>query len=354
MRPPICLLLLLPLSLAFVEVQVLQSKGSVRQRESSSRDYAPDLSGRSTTASRRQPLPRLHAVPLSKYSDSISYFKENSDYRCCIDTDGYLSDDNVDAKYELCVVEEQDLPDLCKFVVATFGADVISLSTDMNSFEKMLMNPAAEFLNGYSGLVAFAEVFSGTKQRVSDRVQNPTTMGISAPDMTGLTRQEKIAKAEKDSLILILSRPATAGDSQQTASTTDIVASIELRLQPCDAKIPFSLPWLDRVERRMGSFIGLGMEKGSADMQPYLSNLCVDERYRGKKIGRALVRAVENIAKTNWGYNRIYLHVDEDNKAALNLYKSEGYRDVGHRWNPFWSGQAADIGYYVKTLTGPQ
>jgi ribosomal protein S18 acetylase RimI-like enzyme len=97
--------------------------------------------------------------------------------------------------------------------------------------------------------------------------------------------------------------------------------------------------------------MGLGTEKGSADMQPYLSNLCVDERYRGRKIGRALVRCVENIAKTDWGYNRIYLHVDEDNQAALNLYKSEGYRDVGHRWNPFWSGQAADIGYYVKTLT---
>ncbi|KAL3910870.1 MAG: hypothetical protein SGARI_001919, partial [Bacillariaceae sp.] len=246
---------------------------------------------------------------------------------CSIDSDGYLDGGDDDtSKYELGVVEEQDLPDLCKFVVATFGADVISLSTDMNSFEKMLMNPAAEFLNGYSGLVAFAEVFSGTKQRVSDRVQN---MGISAPNMAGLTRQEKIVKAEKDSLILILSRPASGSTSQ--ASTTDIIAAIELRLQPCDAKIPFSIPWLDRVERRMGSVIGLGMEKGSADMQPYLSNLCVNEKYRGKKIGRALVRCVEDIAKTNWGYNRIYLHVDEDNKAALNLYKSEGYRDVGHR-----------------------
>ena len=81
-----------------------------------------------------------------------------------------------------------------------------------------------------------------------------------------------------------------------------------------------------------------------------MSNLCVDERFRGKQIGRALVRCVENIAKTSWGYQRIYLHVDEDNKAALNLYKGEGYRDVGHRWNPFWAGSAADIGYFVKPL----
>ena len=89
----------------------------------------------------------------------------------------------------------------------------------------------------------------------------------------------------------------------------------------------------------------------STIIQPYLSNLCVDERYRGKKIGRALVRCVENISKSCWGYNRMYLHVDEDNIPAVNLYKSEGYHDVGHRWNPFWSGKASDIGYYVKSLS---
>jgi ribosomal protein S18 acetylase RimI-like enzyme len=110
---------------------------------------------------------------------------------------------------------------------------------------------------------------------------------------------------------------------------------------------------LDKIERRLAATIGLGEGTGR-DLKPYLSNLCVDEKYRGKKIGRALVRCVENIAKTRWGYTRMYLHVDEDNNAALGLYQSEGYRDVGHRWNPFWAGSAADIGYYVKTLQDPK
>lgn len=92
--------------------------------------------------------------------------------------------------------------------------------------------------------------------------------------------------------------------------------------QPCDAKIPFSLPWLDRVERRIAATVGIGADSG--DLQPYLSNLCVDEKFRGKKIGRALVRCVEDIAKTTWGMSRMYLHVDEDNIAALSLYCSEG------------------------------
>ena len=109
--------------------------------------------------------------------------------------------------------------------------------------------------------------------------------------------------------------------------------------QPCDAKIPFSLPWLDRIERNVASSIGLGEDATGHDLQPYLSNLCVDEKFRGKKIGRAFVRCVENIAKTNWGFNRMYLHVDEDNAAAFGLYRSDGYRDVGHRWNPFWAGK---------------
>jgi ribosomal protein S18 acetylase RimI-like enzyme len=231
--------------------------------------------------------------------------------------------------YELSVVEEQDVPELCKFVVSTFGADVISLSSDMNNIERMLLNPAAALLNGYSGVVAFAEVYSGTKQRLSGRIQQERSSSLSsssssstminpniiaAPDLKGLTHQEKITKVEKNSLILILVRKESSpNDAQQQQppqqpqqQQPDIIASIELRLQPCDAKIPFSIPWLDRVERRLGSVIGLGMDEQEREaggtsnnletMQPYLSNLCVEERYRGKKIGRALVRCVENIA----------------------------------------------------------
>lgn len=289
-------------------------------------------------------LDPLGAIPLARFADSITFFSNDvggRDYRCCIDSSGNFCDTPDGECYELGIAQEQDLPALCKFVVTTFGADAIALSTNMNSLERMLLNPAAEFLNGYSNLVAFAEVYSGTKQRMSNRISNDD---IAPPTLTGLSPLEKIDKAERGSLILILSRP-NIGDE------VDIIATIELRLQPCDAKIPFSIPWLDRVERRMGSMIGLGAERGSSELQPYLSNLCVSEKFRGKKIGRAMVRCVEDITKACWGYNRIYLHVDEDNAAALNLYKSEGYRDVGHRWNPFWSGRAADIGYFVKTLS---
>lgn len=339
-RTTLLFLLLLPFSLAFVGDYGIRRNNIKRRR-------------RSSYSSRSSNTP-CHLIPLAKFDESISFFSEPEMYRCGINSEGLFSPRNENSEspsFKLGVVEEEELPDLCKFVVSAFGAEAIQLSSDINSFERMLMSPAAEFLNGYSGLVAFAEVFSGTKQRISGRLrENPEMVNISAPALKGLSYEETIRKAERGSLVLVLGREKIDTVNNKNI---EVIASIELRLQPCDAKIPFSIPWLDRVERRMGSFFGLGHienEVGRNDLQPYLSNLCVDEKFRGQKIGRGLVRCVENIAKTCWGYNRMYLHVDEDNPAALNLYKSEGYRDVGHRWNPFWSGGASDIGYYVKSL----
>ena len=339
------LIFLVPYAFAFVEQCHVQQNGRITSQ-----------SNRMISSSSRRQL-----IPLAKFDESVSFLSESENYRCCIDDRGYFSEKNGSGddsgRYELGLVEEEELPYLCKFVVTAFGAEAIQLSSDINSFERMLLNPAAEFLNGYSGLVAFAEVFSGTKQRLADRFRkNPSLVHISAPALKGLSREERIRKVERESLVLVLARPTNDADDTNIKSI-EVIASIELRLQPCDAKIPFSIPWLDRVERRIGSLVGLGNmddAAGSNDLQPYLSNLCVDEKFRGQKIGRGLVRCIENVAKNSWGYNRIYLHVDEDNMAALNLYKSEGYRDVGHRWNPFWSGGASEIGYYVKSMSSKQ
>ncbi|CAJ1954558.1 unnamed protein product [Cylindrotheca closterium] len=280
----------------------------------------------------------LHLVPLSKFSDDITFLSKADEDRCCFDSNGCFKDG--DDVYQLALVEKEDLPDMCRFVVAAFGAAAISLSKDLNSFEQLLLSPATELLNSYSSVVAFAEVFSGTQQRLETRLSK---MDVSPPDLKkGLSRQELIDIAEKDSIILAVGK--------KNEDSIDFIASIELRLQPSDAKIPFSLPWLDRIERRIAATVGIGT--GIRDLQPYLSNLCVAEDFRGKKIGRGLVRCVEDIALSSWGMPRMYLHVDEDNVAALSLYKSEGYRDVGHRWNPFWAGSSANIGYYVKTLKG--
>ena len=283
----------------------------------------------------------LCLVPIRQFHKDFSFLSEPADRRCCIDSDGVYRDADRGEIYTLCLAQEQDLPDLSRFVIQSFGSDAVRLSTDINAFERAIMKPAVELLNNYSGIVAFAEVLAGLRSRLEGRFQH---LGLGLPNLNGLDREEKIRRTAGEAIVLVL------GNSQEGSDWhIDIIASIELRLQPCDAKIPFSLPWLDGIERRLASLIGLGKNQ-SRDLQPYLSNLCVDEVFRGKQIGRALVRCVESIANESWGYTRMYLHVDSDNPAAMQLYKSEGYKDVGLRWRPFWAGKASEIGYFVKKL----
>jgi GNAT superfamily N-acetyltransferase len=282
---------------------------------------------------------RLSLVPIRNFQGEFSFLSMPDSARCCLDSNGTFLDKSEGGTYELSLAEEKDLPDLSRFIVQVFGADVIRLSQDINAFERMLMKPAVELLNGYSGIVAFAEVLAGLRSRLSGRSKQT---GLALPKLDGLNQEEKIIKASSEAAVLMLAKKHEGSDWH-----IDVIGSVELRLQPCDAKIPFTLPGLDRIERFAASLIGL--EEKSRNLQPYLSNLCVDDAYRGKGIGRALVRCVENIAE-NWGYSKIYLHVDPQNTAAFGLYKSEGYRDVGRRWRPFWAGKASKIGYFVKNI----
>ena len=171
-------------------------------------------------------VPSVKLVPLSRFESDFTSFSDDS-FRLCIDKDGKFNDGND--LFDLSLVEEDDLPDLCRFIVAAFGAEAIRVSQDMNEFEKMLVSPAAALWNGYSGLVAFAEVFSGTKQRLASRLEK---LDISVPKVDGLSGREAIEAAEKDSLILVLARSSQDGDPR-----IQVIASIELRLQVRKRKI---------------------------------------------------------------------------------------------------------------------
>ena len=165
----------------------------------------------------------LHLVPISEYSNDFTFLSEPDDVRRCLDKQGRFVDD---PSFVLCLVEENDLPDLSRFVVSAFGAEAIRLSQDLNAIERLIMSPAAELLNSYSGIVAFAEVLSGTRQRCEDRLKR---MDMMAPKVKGLERKEMIDVAARDSLVLALAKPHEGNDRR-----LDIIASIELRLQVRD------------------------------------------------------------------------------------------------------------------------
>lgn len=357
---------------------------------------------------------QLNLIPLSSLTkpNHKSFLSSSDSYRICIDANGYFhttnnkesnnNDNTTNTKininttnhesekqsqdYKLCLAQEDDLPSIASFTIDAFGgADVINLSNDLNSIEKTLIQPGISLLNEYANVVAFTDVLSGLRKRLygissssssnsstndnggeknEDEINNEIVKPSIIDDMksSNLSLKEIEEIASQSSVILVLTKEPSSqddNDSSRIKDKSDIIATVEIRLQPTDAKIPFTQPWFDKLERKVASlFFSLSNDPNNnqnaqpaiISLQPYLSNLCVDTNYRGRNIGKALCRAVECIVGDTWGYSMIYLHVDLENVAALKLYEKEGYVDVGMRWNPFWAGKAADIGYFVKQL----
>jgi ribosomal-protein-alanine N-acetyltransferase len=61
-----------------------------------------------------------------------------------------------------------------------------------------------------------------------------------------------------------------------------------------------------------------------------LLTIAVDKKWRGKRIGQALLRAAfEDLLMTR--ARRMFLEVSEDNAAAIRLYEREGFATVSQR-----------------------
>ena len=300
---------------------------------------------------------QLQLIPLSTLDSEskCNFLSTPESYRLCIGTKGQLrpsllnnKNSNMEKPYYLYIAEEDDLPSISRLTVDAFGAATVTLSSDLNELEKALIGPTVGLWNQYTDTFAFTEVLSGLRSRMKNKFDPSLENNLNPPDISKeMTEQEAFDIAAKSSLILVIAREGIENVSSSVMDI-DCVATVELRLQPTDGKIPFSQPWLDKIERKLAKFLPFVLQPQRSKLQPYLSNLCVSPSMRKRQIGKALVRCVETIATNVWGYNRLYLHVDLENEPALNLYTKEGFRDVGFRWNPFWSGKAADIGYYVK------
>mmetsp|Transcript_66 Transcript_66/g.100 ORF Transcript_66/g.100 Transcript_66/m.100 type:complete len:395 (-) Transcript_66:42-1226(-) len=361
--------------------------------------FSPDahrISSRPNAIS-SSPHTQLNLVPLSDAWDASScndqqLFADLVARLGCksLDSKGRLiqtsiDDDNDENEYRLYLATHvDDLPPIAQLTIDVFDATAITLSStnDWSAMEKMVVGafvqPTISMYNSYAAAVGYTEVLSGLRKRMRNRIlvdnENETTnydwlAPLVVPDTTSSSSSDTTETslemiAAQSSIILVLAKPTEAGDMQS-------VASVEVRLQPTDAKIPFSQPWLDKIERRLARFFPFDdslpvttntmaapsaaktevtNKSKSAPLRPYLCNLCVSPSLRSLGIGRALCRIVEAISHKKWECSHLYLHVDPDNVAAVSLYEKEGFVDVGRRWNASWNGGANEIGYYVKRI----
>lgn len=80
--------------------------------------------------------------------------------------------------------------------------------------------------------------------------------------------------------------------------------------------------------------------------EAYITNIAVFSQYRGRGVGRTLLRnACDGAEKRNCDF--ITLEVRRSNEAAISLYVSEGFEQAGIRKN-FYSDPAEDGIIYTK------
>ena len=92
--------------------------------------------------------------------------------------------------------------------------------------------------------------------------------------------------------------------------------------------------WLYQTEARVVVFAILSVAAGEA----HVLNLCVRPDKQGKGYGRMMLRQLlEQAAQA--GATTIFLEVRASNEVALNLYKTEGFEQLGRRTGYYPAGE---------------
>lgn len=73
-------------------------------------------------------------------------------------------------------------------------------------------------------------------------------------------------------------------------------------------------------------FKNINMVDRKAELWIYLGN----DNFKGKGLGRKATNLLLSYGFNNFHFNKIYLHVAEFNKNAINLYKQLGFKEEGY------------------------
>jgi len=99
---------------------------------------------------------------------------------------------------------------------------------------------------------------------------------------------------------------------------------------PCGSSSPRknSYSIVAEVEQTLAGFIVVEIECADEAMKGYVLTLDVHPEYRRKGLAKTLMAVAEKDL-ANAGADLIWLHVDQENEAAVRFYERAGYRRSG-------------------------
>jgi len=110
---------------------------------------------------------------------------------------------------------------------------------------------------------------------------------------------------------------------------------------------PSAAIWIAESHGHLSGFGIVEWSEQAVGIFAYIQTIEVAPQERGRGIGSELMRRLEGSANAE-GAVAIWLHVDETNAAAIQLYRSHGYQHTGRTENYYTRGRAAEI--YIKHL----
>lgn len=111
---------------------------------------------------------------------------------------------------------------------------------------------------------------------------------------------------------------------------------------------PATVTWLAEEAGCLAGFAILERSKVDGEIVGYVQTLEVSHDHRRRGVGLHLLLNLERSARES-GAAAVWLHVDEKNAPALELYRSQGYERQARHEHYYGQGQAAEV--YRKKLT---
>ena len=209
----------------------------------------------------------------------------------------------------LGLMEADDVACVSSLIADAFGGGIEVIDNGGQSWEDKALRGVADVVKTYDS----TEYALGLRARCGARLKKPAR--LTDPN-------------DRGAVMLIAARP----------SGSECVAAVELRLRRADGAHPTPLPMLDALRDAFSA-------KSSAPDRPYISNVCVADACRRRGVAQALMDAAEHLAgPSGWGYDSVFLHVHEENPAALGLYEALAYEKLD-------ALDEAPLRYFYKRLS---